>query len=156
MQLFLGNNILISILNQFMKKRSCYIIIVILLSKKGFLSIANWISSWRKGNHVSANMSRLVLRWYDSANMSKLVLKWCNLIQFCKHVKTCPKMIWFDTILQTCQDLSLNDAIWYDSANMSIIVLNWYEMVRLDCMTKYSKIEQIGNRNLTLTTTKLF
>ena len=28
-------------------------------------------------------------------------------------------------------------------------------MVRLDCMMKYSKIEQIGNRNLTLTTTKL-
>ena len=36
---------------------------------------------------------------------------------------------------------------------MSTIVLNGYEMVQLYCMTKYSKIEQIGNRNLTLTTT---
>ena len=31
---------------------------------------------------------------------------WCNLIQFCKHVMTCPKIIRFDTILQTCLDVS--------------------------------------------------
>ena len=96
--------------------------------------------------------------WYDSANMSKLVLKWCNLIQYCKHVKTCPKMIRFDTILQTCIDFL--KMMQFDTILQTClfhIVLNWYEMVQLDRMTKYSKIEQIGNRNLTLTTTtKLF
>ena len=60
--------------------------------------------------------------WYDSSNMSR-------------HVQTCHNiMIRFDTILQTCPDLS-----WYNSTNMSRpSILS--KLVLDHKMTKYSKI----------------
>ena len=52
--------------------------------------------------------------WYDSSNMSR-------------HVQTCHNiMIRFDTILQTCPDLS-----WYDSTNLSrLVIILWYDLIR--------------------------
>ena len=50
----------------------------------------------------------LNLMQFDTIDMSRLVIMlWYDLIRFYKHVQTCHNaMIWFDTILQTCLNLS--------------------------------------------------
>ena len=73
------------------------------------------------------------------SDMSKLVIMlWYDFIWFYKHVQTCHNaMIRFDTILQTCPDLSwydlirfykhvqtCHDTIWYNSTNMYKLVQN--------------------------------
>ena len=116
--------------------------------------------------------------WYDSTNMFRLVkILWYDLMRFWKYVQTCHNntMIRFDTILQTCSDLSkYYDTIWCNSENMSrLVTIIWYDLIRFyksqTCLDlskddeihqnccKGLKFERIGNQNLTLTTTtKLF
>ena len=52
--------------------------------------------------------------WYNSTNMSRLVqILWYDLIGFYKHVQICSNItIRFDTILQTCLNLSM--ILWYN------------------------------------------